>query len=258
MKVQDIINELIPPQWVESRGGKTVDGLIFGDPQRQVKKIATTLIATPDVIKAAGQWGADLIITHEPTFHNATDIFDENSWLCTAKKTLIEQYDLTIIRYHDAMHWMKTDLVSLDFIQKMGWEGDFDEGVNFISAKPMKIQEIVERVKTNLGLVCPRIVGQTDETVTKIKLNLGKRSSASYKEFVESADWELVIAGELCEWSDAEPIRDAAQLGAKKTLLILGHAGSEKSSMEALAKDISGKFSGAEVRYFDCGELYTY
>ena len=67
-----------------------------------------------------------------------------------------------------------------------------------------------------------------------------------------------VIGGELCEWADAEHVRDAAQFGEQKTLLILGHAGSEKSAMEALARSIDGKYDGAEARYFDCGELYTY
>jgi len=28
--------------------------------------------------------------------------------------------------------------------------------------------------------------------------------------------------------------------------------------MEALARDVDKKFDGAEARYFECGELYTY
>ena len=156
------------------------------------------------------------------------------------------------------MHRAGVDLVSRDFIQVMGWEGEFDNDVNFISKEPLEIRDIIENIKEKLGLLNPRIVGKTSGKVTKIRLNLGHRSSDSYREVAEGLDFELVIGGELCEWLDAEPIRDAAQLGDQKTILILGHAGSEKYSMKVLAKEIDGKFDGAEARYFDCGELYTY
>lgn len=258
MKAKEIMREIITPGWMDVHSSWTVDCLKIGDPECEVTKIATCLTATPDVIRAAGEWGAELLITHEPTFYNHVDSFDENSRLCAMKRELIEKNGLTIYRYHDSMHMAGVDLVNLDFIDRMGWVGDFDNDVYFVSEKPMEIRDIVEGIKKNLALSHPRIVGKTDGAVTKIKLNLGHRGGDSYKEFAEGHEWELVIGGELCEWADGEPIRDAAQFGEQKTLLILGHAGSEKSSMNALARDIDKKFDGAEARYFECGELYTY
>ncbi|MBE6587389.1 MAG: hypothetical protein E7647_03125 [Ruminococcaceae bacterium] len=258
MKAKDIMREIITPQWLEVHGNWTVDRLKIGNEECEVKKIATCLTATPDVIRAAGEWGADLLITHEPTFYNHVDDFDEGSRLSVMKRALIEKYGLTIYRYHDSQHMAGVDLVNLDFIQKMGWKGEFDNDVYFVSDEPMDVRDIVEGIKTRMGLKHPRIVGKTDGKVTKIKLNLGHRGGDSYREFAEGQDWELVIGGELCEWADGEPVRDAAQFGEQKTLLILGHAGSEKSAMEALARDVDKKFDGAEARYFECGELYTY
>ena len=46
----------------------TVDTLKAGSAEREVKKLATCFIATPEVIRAAADWGADLLITHEPTY----------------------------------------------------------------------------------------------------------------------------------------------------------------------------------------------
>ena len=79
MKAKDIMREVITPAWLDARAGRTVDCLKIGDPECEVAKIATTLTATPDVIRAAGEWGAQLLITHEPTFYNHADNFDENT-----------------------------------------------------------------------------------------------------------------------------------------------------------------------------------
>ncbi|MBQ4066324.1 MAG: Nif3-like dinuclear metal center hexameric protein [Clostridia bacterium] len=252
------MREIITPAWLDVHESWTVDRVKIGDPEKEVKKIGTCLTATPDVIRAAGEWGADLLITHEPTFYNHVDEFNEESRLSVMKRRLIEENGLTIYRYHDAMHMAGEDLVNLDFIDKMGWKGEFDGDVYFVSHTPLEVRDIVEGIKKNLGLAHPRIVGKTDGCVTKIKLNLGHRGGDSYREFAEGQEWEMVIGGELCEWADGEPVRDAAQFGEQKTLLILGHAGSEKSSMEALARSIDKKFDGAPAKYFECGELYTY
>ncbi|MBQ2729612.1 MAG: Nif3-like dinuclear metal center hexameric protein [Clostridia bacterium] len=258
MKAKEVMREVIGGEWIDNNKSWTVDCLKIGDPECEVTKIGTCLTATPDVIREAGEWGCQLLITHEPTFYNHVDVFDENSRLSVMKRELIEKYGLTIYRYHDSMHMAGVDLVNLDFIDKMGWVGDFDNDVYFVSKEPMEVRDIVEGIKKNMGLKHPRIVGKTDGKITKIKLNLGHRGGDSYREFAEGNEWEMVIGGELCEWADGEPIRDAAQFGEQKTLLILGHAGSEKSSMEALARSIDKKFDGAEARYFECGELYTY
>lgn len=258
MKAKDIMREVIGQEWLDVHSSWTVDCLKIGDPECEVTKIATALTATPDVIREVAEWGAELLIVHEPTFYNHVDDFNPESRLSQMKKELIEKAGLTIYRYHDAMHMAGVDLVNLDFIDKMGWVGEFDNDVYFVSEKPMDVRDIVEGIKKNMGLKHPRIVGKTDGKVTKIKLNLGHRGGDSYREFAEGTDWEMVIGGELCEWADGEPVRDAAQFGEQKTLLILGHAGSEKSSMEALARHIDKKFDKAEARYFDCGELYTY
>lgn len=56
----------------------TVDTLKTGAPQQKVRAIATTFLATSEVIEPAIQRGVDLIITHEPTFYGHTD---ETRWL---------------------------------------------------------------------------------------------------------------------------------------------------------------------------------
>jgi len=44
------------------------DGLKWGSLDQEVHAVATTWMASMDVIRRAAGFGADLIVTHEPTF----------------------------------------------------------------------------------------------------------------------------------------------------------------------------------------------
>src|SRR5271165_2227436 len=52
---------------------QTVDTFKAGDPDTPVTGIATTMMATYDVLRRAAASGKNLIITHEPTFYNHED-----------------------------------------------------------------------------------------------------------------------------------------------------------------------------------------
>ena len=73
-----------------------------------------------------------------------------------------------------------------------------------------------------------------------------------------TGDAEIVIVGETCEWQMAEYARDASQLGMNKTLLILGHCGSEKDGMRHIASLLEEKLPSVEVMFIDNSEVYTY
>ena len=47
-------------------------------------------------------------------------------------------------------------------------------------------------------------------------------------------------------------------MGKKKALLLLGHIGSERNGMEYTAEILKDMFPSLDIRYFDCGEVYTY
>ena len=56
----------------------TCDRLIAGDGEAEVTGIVTTFMATVDVIQEAIAKGANLIITHEPTYFTHAD---DTDWL---------------------------------------------------------------------------------------------------------------------------------------------------------------------------------
>lgn len=255
MKAYEIMNDIIGADFISSTPW-TVDRLKMGDENKEVNKVAVCHIATPDVIRAAAQWGADLMITHECTFYNHTDEMGGNA-LTQKKKELIEKSGFALYRYHDSMHFRDEDEVSAAFIARSGLSGAFDKQTGFETDTPVSARELAAQIEKNLGIKHIRIVGDADTKSSHILLALGMRGSEFFRDFI-NGDKNIAVAGELCEWSDCEPVRDSAQLGIHKAVLILGHADSESFAMELLAQRIDKKYDGAEVKYFDCGEIYTY
>ena len=56
---------------------QTVDNLIAGSPTAVVKGIATTMMATLDVLKRASAAGCNMVITHESTFFSHQDNIEQ-------------------------------------------------------------------------------------------------------------------------------------------------------------------------------------
>ena len=256
MKAFEIMNDIAGEDFINAEW--CVDGIKAGDAEKEVKKVGVCLTASVDVIRAAAEWGADLLITHEPTF--ASHIDDERDTpLGKMKGKLIEESGLTIYRWHDSTHFRGSDKIGEGFLSRLGWQGKFDGQTEFILDNPKTPVEIAREIADKLQLGHPRIVGKLDGQVTKIGLYLGARGSDPYTKFRDDS-LEVAIAGEVCEWYDGEPVRDLAQFGIQKTLIILGHAGSERAGMEDLADTINATYGdkGISAKYFECGELYTY
>src|SRR5689334_9723835 len=56
---------------------QTVDNIIAGSAGTPVHGIATTMMATLDVMKRASAAGKNMVITHEPTFYSHQDNIDQ-------------------------------------------------------------------------------------------------------------------------------------------------------------------------------------
>src|SRR3712207_2913768 len=52
---------------------QTVDNIIAGTAEMPVRGIATTMMATLDVVQRAAASGKNMVITHEPTFYSHQD-----------------------------------------------------------------------------------------------------------------------------------------------------------------------------------------
>ena len=112
----------------------------------------------------------------------------------------------------------------------------------------------MQRIESRLGVRQARMTGAVDKEVTRIALCFG--TPAGVFSFLKSDDIDLVITGEACEWKLCEYARDAAALGFRKSLIVMGHIGSERDGMRLLSERLKKEYPALEVAYFECGEVY--
>lgn len=234
---------------------QTVDTLKAGSDDKETKKVAFCFTATAEVIKAAQAWGADVIVTHEPTYHDHFDNFNENP-VAMAKRELLESTGMTVYRWHDHPHAAIPDVIHAGFLEVSGLEGVLD-GRYFNLDTAMTPRQIAKQVEENCGIKHARIIGAADKPTKRVAMCLGACGDMVFK-LLRDTDCETVIAGEICEWREGCFVRDAAELGFNKSIIVLGHCGSERDGMKYLTEIWNNISPEAEGKYFETGELYTY
>ena len=90
---------------------QTCDTCKAGSPQAEVTKVAVSMFATPEVIRQASRWGAQMLIVHEPACYNHMD-FAHNEALEREKRRFLAESGLTVYRFHDHCHAACPDIIS--------------------------------------------------------------------------------------------------------------------------------------------------
>ena len=256
MKAIELVNALCGKDCLTAEN--TVDKFKLGDHEREVTKVALCFIATPNLIRQAAEWGAEMIITHEPTYYDHLDNMTDYKF-AKMKKQLLEDNNLILFRYHDHPHTVDgRDLFSEGFIDSIGWEGKFEDPLTFVFDTPKSPREMVAEMEERLDVHHFRVAGELDRPSKKVALLLGARGG-EWREFLLSEDVDVAIGGEVCEWAFCEGARDATELGIPKTAIAMGHCASERDGMKYITKLICEKFadSGIEFKYIECGETFT-
>ena len=254
MKAIEIINELF--SWAPGDYTRTCDTLKAGSPDTEVKKVAVCCFPEVNAIREAADWGAQLFITHEPL-----DFNEPATPVAIKKRELIESTGMTFYRYHDHPHRAPVDLICEGEIKALGLRGRFEGrdayGNNRMTLDtPITPRQLAAHMEKALDIAHVRICGAADEPCTRIAMGWG--APAGVLEDLADEAVEIVIVGETCEWKMAEYARDAAQLGFKKALLLLGHCGSERDGMKHVAALLQQKLPQLDVRFFNSDEVYTY
>ena len=259
MKANEIIEDLFKLA-NELDYARTCDTLKAGHPETETDKVAISMFATPDVVRQAKEWGAQLLIVHEPTYYNHMDEHSDEKIEC-AKRNLIEDSGLTVYRFHDHPHRTTPDLIAAGQLEAFGLKGtveytDVFDLVRVHLDEPMTPVELAKLIEERCGIKHLRICGARDAKCSVVSGMFG--TPGRVFEELKNDKCEILLTGEACEWSLGEYARDAAQLGYKKALIIMGHIGSERDGMKYTAKLLKKLHPKLDVKYFECGEVYTY
>lgn len=256
MKAKNLIEELNSGAYpIEN----TCDTVKSGSPEKEIHRLAVTMVPTVDVIRAAREWGADMLLVHEPLYYDHMDAISDCS-VVSAKKALLDESGMTVYRYHDHMHRREVDTIDEGELYYLGLSGKIERNPHsadvFISNEPITALELARLAEEKLGVAHVRIAGERNKPSTRIAAYFGAASNKVNP--FELTGAEIVVTGEICEWKYAEYARDSAALGINRSLVVLGHVGSEHHGMRFLADRLQEKHPDVEVKYFECEEVYSY
>ena len=69
---------------------------------------------------------------------------------------------------------------------------------------------------------------------------------------------DVLLCGEMLEWTTCAYARDAGMLGVNQALLVLGHNRSEEAGMKYLAEWLRPLVGDLPIQYIEAGDPYTY
>ena len=235
---------------------ETVDTLKTGDPNRKVTGIVVTFLASYEVIQQAIASGANLIITHEPTFYNHLDNIDwlKDDAVYQAKRKLIEENQLTIWRFHDYLHSLQPDPTLVGLLKRLGWINYAQPDMPFVcQMPPRKLSEFVSEIKAKLGLSTVRVVGDMQMTCQRVGILVGACPGDMQIRITSDQSLDLLVAGEINEWETSEYVRDSSAMGKPTALIVTGHSISEEDGMLEIVPWLQARFPEIPVTHIPTG-----
>ena len=280
MTVREIVDAIIQKTGVQPLPEEdTCDQLMAGNWETRVEKIATTFMATVDVIRQAKASGANLIITHEPTWFTGED---QTGWLegdevFQRKKELIEESHVAIWRFHDHMHMAQEDGIYRGFELETGWKqfrmeppkmdtlgfGAHSRHDGCYQIPETTLRELCEFFKERLHMEVVQIVGNPNMRVSRVGVlpgggSLGLGSESMPMRYMRLRELDVLICGDITEWTLPAYVRDAAQLGLNRAILVLGHERSEEAGMKWLGDWLADIVDGTPIVFLDAKEPFEY
>lgn len=240
----------------------TVDTFKAGDPDTPVTGIATTMMATFDVLKRASDEHANFIITHEPTFYthqDKTDSFEAaNDPVWREKEAFIKEHHLVVWRFHDHWHMHQPDGILSGMTQALDWQSYQSAAAPnlFVFPRPQTVRALAKNIQQKIGIHVLRVVGNPDLEVTKVALMPGAAGTERHLVLLRRDDVQALVIGEVPEWETIEYVADAASEGKPKALILMGHIPSEQAGMESCADWLRTFVKGVPITFVATHEFF--
>lgn len=283
MKKYEVIDRILAyhPQLPDYHG---CDDWKAGDKDSECTGVVTALSPTVNVIRKAAELGANLIVVHEPTFYTS---LDEPGWfedfpnsVYEEKQKLLKEYGISVWRDHDHMHFHQPDGIFTGVLKNLGWENSctVERSVAGFAHFLIKIPEttvgaLCDKLIRTIGLNGVRYIGNPEAKVSSLAIvghiypmDLGKtRSDGKPLEYgVQIIDTlehkaDVILPGEIIEWTALSYVRDAVQMGKAKAVINLGHFNWEELGMKYAQEWIAELVAGEiPVTYVPSGDMWSF
>lgn len=239
---------------------QTVDNLIAGDPETPVTGIATTMMATLDVLMRAARGGKNMVITHESTFFSHQDAVESLGGDETYRDKLefIRRNGMAVFHFHDHWHARQPDGINAGMARELGWEHYAEAGNPKLYVLPeTSLAALAREMARRLGARTLRVVGDPKQRVRRVQTSWGYVGLGPGISLISRADVDALAIGETREWELVEYVQDMNASGRrKKALIVIGHVASEQAGMKLCAEWLRGILPGVPVEFVAAGEPF--
>ena len=237
----------------------TVDTLKAGTPDTPVQGIATTMMATFDVLQRAAKAGRNFVITHEPTFYNHEDTTTAFSAdpVYAAKRAFLETHGMAVLRFHDNWHARRPDGIRTGMLQILGWERfRTDESPQVLVMPETSLEALAGDARKRLQARTVRVIGAPQMKVRRVAINPGYADLQGAMRTLARPDIDVLVIGEAREWEGIAYVQDSIAAGKPKGLIVLGHVISEENGMNECARWLKTFITEVPVEFIAAGEPF--
>ena len=108
-----------------------------------------------------------------------------------------------------------------------------------------------------------QIVGNAQAKIKRVGVlvgggSLGLGTEELPMKLMHDNNLDLLICGDITEWTISAYVRDAAAMGMNKGMLVLGHERTEEWGMKYLGQWMNDITGDIEVTFIDAGEPFLY
>ena len=239
--------------------GQTVDNVVFGRPETRLRGIATTMMATMDVIERAAAAGRNLVITHEPTFYSHQDTAEPfaQDAAYQFKTAFMKQHDMVVFRFHDHWHAMRPDGVAFGTARELGWDKNrVPDNQREFTFDGVPLARLADQIRDRLGARTIRVVGDPALPVNRVAASWGYYTFNPANLVIARPDVDVFVVGETREWETVEYVQDLIAAGKKKALIVIGHVASEQAGMKYCAEWLKGFVSEVPIEFVPASEPF--
>ena len=226
--------------------------IAIGDPATPLRGIATTAMATMDVLTRAVKQNCNLIVTLEPVFFSRADSPLPEDSVYLGKKSFIEKNGLVVWRLTDRFRTRRPDPFATGLARALGWPAGPDPLRYEIRTKLGELAATLKKhLQARAGI---RVVGDPQTTVRRIALLPGVSPLSATMAVLPEAD--VVIAGETREWESVEYAADTVASGQKKGFIMLGRVLSQDPGMNVCVDYLRTLIPEVSVKWVPAGDPY--
>jgi putative NIF3 family GTP cyclohydrolase 1 type 2 len=238
---------------------QTVDNIVAGSPDTRVRGIATTMMATLDVLKRASAAGRNMVITHESTFFTHQDRIDDIRTDPTYqfKADFIEKSAMAVFHFHDHWHRRTPDGIATGMARELGWEkyATTTSPREFVFPE-QALADLARSIESRLKIRTMRVVGDPKQRVTRVLASWGNVSLMPGIPYLARPDIDALIVGETREWELVEYVQDQIASGNKKALIVVGHVVSEQAGMKYCAEWLKSFIDEVPIEFIAADEPF--